>query len=248
MTNAITVRGVSKMFRKYPPQRPSTLHEALTQGFRKLRPSETFWALRDVDLDVPHGACMGLVGANGAGKSTLLRLIAQVGRPDRGTIEVQGRMSALLDLGTGFHPDLTGRENMLLGGVIGGLSRREVKRRFDEVVAFAELESFIDNPLRTFSTGMRLRLAFSVATLIEPVILLVDEVLTVGDLAFQHKCVRRIELLKAKGCTLVVCTHDPGLIRELCDSAVWLDAGRVAAAGSAASVLDGYVHAVDGNG
>jgi lipopolysaccharide transport system ATP-binding protein len=248
VTSAITVRGVSKRFRTYPPQRPSTLHEALTRGFRQLRPSETFWALRDVDLDVPYGACVGLVGANGAGKSTLLRLIAQVGRPDAGTIEVRGHMNALLDLGAGFHPDLTGRENVILGGVISGLSRREVKRRFDEIVAFAELESFIDNPLRTFSTGMRLRLAFSVVALAEPEILLVDEVLAVGDLAFQHKCVRRIDLLKAKGCTMLVCTHDLALVRELCDSAVWLDAGRIAAVGSAESVLDSYVHALDGNG
>lgn len=164
MTSAITVRGVSKRFWKYPPHRPSTLHEALVQGFRKLRASETFWALHDVDLDVPYGACLGLVGANGAGKSTLLRLIAHVGRPDAGTIDVRGRLSALLDLGTGFHPDLTGRENVLLGGVIGGLTRSEVRRRFDEIVA-AELESFIDNPLRTFSSGMRLRLAFAVAAL-----------------------------------------------------------------------------------
>jgi lipopolysaccharide transport system ATP-binding protein len=218
------------------------------QGFRKLRASETFWALHDVDLDVPCGACLGLVGANGAGKSTLLRLIADVGRPDAGTIDVRGRLSALLDLGTGFHPDLTGRENVFLGGVIGGLTRNEVRRRFDEIVAFAELESFIDNPLRTFSSGMRLRLAFSVAALTEPEILLVDEVLVVGDLAFQHKCMRRIEDLKAKGCTLMVCTHDPGLVRELCDSAVWLDAGRVAAAGSPAMVVDDYIRAADGRG
>jgi lipopolysaccharide transport system ATP-binding protein len=248
VTNAISIRGVSKRFLKYPPQRPSTLHEALTRGFRKLRPSETFWALCDVDLDVPYGACVGLVGANGAGKSTLLRLIAQVGRPDAGTIDVRGRMSALLDLGTGFHPDLTGRENVILGGVISGLTRREVRQRFDEIVGFAELESFIDNPLRTFSTGMRLRLAFSVAALVEPTILLVDEVLAVGDLAFQHKCVRRVELLKAKGCTLMVCTHDPGIVRELCDSAVWLDAGRIVASGSPGAVLDSYIHAADGRG
>jgi lipopolysaccharide transport system ATP-binding protein len=246
--NAITVRGVSKRFWSYPPHRPSTLHEALVRGFRKLRASETFWALRDVDLDVPYGTSLGLVGANGAGKSTLLRLIAHVGRPDAGTITVGGRLSALLDLGTGFHPDLTGRENVFLGGVIGGLTRGEVRRRFDEIVAFAELESFIDNPLRTFSSGMRLRLAFSVAALTEPEILLVDEVLVVGDLAFQHKCVRRIEDLKMKGCTLVVCTHDPGMVRELCDSAVWLDAGRVAAAGSSAIVVADYTRAADGRG
>jgi lipopolysaccharide transport system ATP-binding protein len=243
----ITVRGVSKQFRKYPPQRPSTLHEALTRGFRKLRPSETFWALRDIDLDVPPGASMGLVGANGAGKSTLLRLIAQVGRPDTGTIEVRGQMSALLDLGTGFHPDLTGRENVVLGGVISGLSRTEVRRRFDEIVAFAELESFIDNPLRTYSTGMRLRLAFSVAALAEPEILIIDEVLAVGDLAFQHKCALHIERLKAMGCTMLVCSHDPGLIRELCDTAAWLEAGRIASIGPAEPVLDGYIHALEAN-
>jgi lipopolysaccharide transport system ATP-binding protein len=248
VTNAISVRGVSKRFRQYPPHRPSTLHEALARGFGRLRPSTTFWALRDVDLEVPYGATVGLVGANGAGKSTLLRLIAQVGRPDAGKIEVRGRASALLDLGTGFHPDLTGRENVLLGGVISGLSRREVKDRFDEIVAFSELESFIDNPLRTFSTGMRLRLAFAVATLVDPEVLLVDEVLVVGDLPFQHKCVRRIEQLKSKGCTLLLCTHDTVLIRDMCDSAVWLDAGRIMAFGPAQPVIDGYVRASDANG
>jgi homopolymeric O-antigen transport system ATP-binding protein len=240
VTNAIAVRHVSKRFRQYHAHRPYTLHEALTGGFRALRSAETFWALRDIDFEVPRGSTIGLVGSNGAGKSTLLRLIAQVGRPDSGRIDVSGRVGALLELGTGFHPDLTGRENVLLAGVISGLLRREVRRRFDEIVAFSELESFIDNPLRTFSTGMRLRLAFSVAVLAEPEILLVDEVLVVGDLAFQHKCVRQIEHLKAKGCTLVLCAHDCGLIRDLCDSAVWLDAGRIAAAGPAPTVLENY--------
>jgi lipopolysaccharide transport system ATP-binding protein len=248
VTSAITVSGVSKRFRLYPPHRPSTLHEALARGFGSLRPSTTFWALRDVDLEVPHGATMGLVGPNGAGKSTLLRLIARVGRPDAGNIEVRGRASALLDLGTGFHPDLTGRENVLLGGVISGLSRREVRDRFDEILAFSELESFIDNPLRTFSTGMRMRLAFAVAALLDPEILLVDEVLVVGDLAFKHKCVNRIEQLKSKGCTLVLCTQDTALLGELCDSVVWLDRGRVVAAGPAQPVIDGYARASDANG
>jgi homopolymeric O-antigen transport system ATP-binding protein len=248
VTSAITVRGVSKRFQQYPPQRPATLHEALTHGFGRLRPSMTFWALRDINLEVPRGASMGLVGSNGAGKSTLLRLIAQVGRPDTGTIDVHGRARALLDLGTGFHPDLTGRENVMLGGVISGLTKREVKDRFEEIVAFSELEPFIDNPLRTFSTGMRLRLSFAVAALAEPEVLLVDEVLVVGDLAFQHKCVRRIEQLKAKGCTLLLCTQDVALIRDLCGSAVWLDKGRIVASGEAQSVVDGYVRASDGNG
>jgi lipopolysaccharide transport system ATP-binding protein len=243
VTNAISVRHVSKRFRQYHAHRPHTLHEALTRGFHALGSPEMFWALRDIDFEVPRGVAMGLVGSNGAGKSTLLRLIAQVGRPDSGTIDVGGRVGALLELGTGFHPDLTGRENVLLTGVISGLPRREVKRRFDEIVAFSELESFIDNPLRTFSTGMRLRLAFSVAVLAEPEILLVDEVLVVGDLAFQHKCVRQIQKLRAKGCTLMLCTHDTALIRDLCDSAVWLDAGRIAAAGPALTVLEDYVRA-----
>jgi lipopolysaccharide transport system ATP-binding protein len=219
------------------------LHEALSRGFGRLRPTTRFWALRDISMDVPQGASVGLVGPNGAGKSTLLRLIAQVGRPDTGSIEVQGRASALLDLGTGFHPDLTGRENVLLTGVISGLAKREVKDRFDEIVAFSELESFIDNPLRTFSTGMRLRLAFAVAALVDPEILLVDEVLVVGDLSFQQKCVRRIEQLKSKGCTLVLCTQDTALIGEMCDSAIWLNAGRIVASGPTQPVIDGYVRA-----
>jgi len=183
---------------------------------------------------------VGFIGNNGAGKSTLLRLLAKVGLPDSGSIVLDGRVGALLDLGAGFHGDLTGRENVLVGGVINGLSRREVRRRFDGIVAFAELEASIDNPLRTFSTGMRMRLAFAVATVVEPEILLVDEVLGVGDLAFQHKCALRIAELRARGSTLVVCSHQGPTIREICDNAIWLEDGRIRRAGHAREVVTAY--------
>jgi lipopolysaccharide transport system ATP-binding protein len=199
-----------------------------------------FWALRDIDLDVAAGSSLGLIGANGAGKSTLLRLIARVGRPDTGRIDVNGSLSALLDLGAGFHPDLTGRENVIVSGVIIGMRRAEVERRFDEIVAFAELEAFIDNPMRTYSTGMRMRLAFSLAVLAEPAVLLVDEVLTVGDLNFQEKCTSRIAELRARGCTMLLCSHDTNLILELCDSAAWLEGGRINRVGAAGDILEAY--------
>jgi lipopolysaccharide transport system ATP-binding protein len=240
VTPAIEVRGLSKRFRVQHAWRPRSFHEALTHGFRRLRPAETFWALREVSLTVPPGGAIGLVGNNGAGKSTLLRLVARVGRPDAGTITVRGRASAILDLGAGFHGDLTGRENLVLAGIINGLSRREVHQAFDRVVAFAGLEEAIDNPLRTFSTGMRMRLAFSIATVTQPDVLLVDEVLGVGDVAFQQKCAGRIAELRANGSTMVVCSHDGDSIRELCDQAVWLDQGRVAMAGPADDVVSAY--------
>jgi lipopolysaccharide transport system ATP-binding protein len=240
VTAAISVRGLSKLFRVHHAQRPRTMHEALSHGFGRLAPGVTFWGLRDVTLDVPRGSAVGLIGDNGAGKSTLLRLLGKVGRPDMGTIAVRGRVGALLDLGAGFHGDLTGRENVMLGAVINGLSRKEVRREFDAIVAFAGLEASIDNPLRTFSTGMRMRLAFAVATVVEPEILLVDEILGVGDIAFQHKCALRIQELRARGSTLVVCSHQGDTIREICDTAVWLDRGVVHQTGPAREVMTAY--------
>ncbi len=240
MTDAITVRGLAKQFRVHHAWRPRSLHEALSHGFGRLAPAEVFWALRDIDLDVPQGSAIGLVGNNGAGKSTLLRLLARVGLPDAGSITIRGRVAALLDLGAGFHGDLTGRENVMLGGVINGLSRREVRQAFDDIVEFAGLEAAIDNPLRTYSTGMQMRLAFSVATVVEPDVLLVDEILGVGDAAFQHKCAARIDRLRAQGSTLVVCSHQGDTIREICDTAVWLEHGRVREAGPADGVMTEY--------
>lgn len=243
MNTAIVARRVWKSYRRYDPHRPKTLHEALTRGFRRLRPRELLWALRDVSFAVPRGRGLALLGHNGAGKSTLLRLLGGVGRPDAGSVRVRGRIGALLEIGAGFHPDLTGEENVEIGGVVNGLSRRQVRERFDSIVAFAELEEFIGSPLRTYSTGMWMRLAFSVAVHVEPEILLVDEVLSVGDLRFQQKCLERIRGFRDRGCALVIATHELELVRSLCDSVAWLDGGRLVMYGPAGEVADRYVEA-----
>ncbi|MEW6421922.1 MAG: ABC transporter ATP-binding protein, partial [Deinococcota bacterium] len=221
MQGWIEVREVSKRFRRYRRDRPRTLKEWVLSGLRTLEPDEVFWGLRDVSFEVEPGQMVGLIGHNGAGKSTLLRLIGGVGRPDSGSIRTRGRIGALLDLGAGFHPDLSGRENVFILGVIAGLTRREVARRFDAIVAFAELEAFIDQPLRTYSSGMEMRLAFAVAAHTDPNILLIDEVLAVGDLAFQRKCTERIRQFREDGCTIVIVTHDMTQARELCDRVLW---------------------------
>ncbi len=241
MHDAVIVRNVSKQFHRYHPDRPRTLQEAVVKRLRQLGPEEHFWALCGVSFTIPHGRMIGLIGANGAGKSTLLRLIGGVVKPDEGQIQVRGRIGALLDLSTGFHPDLTGRDNIYIGGVIGGLTRQEVTERFDSIVSFAELEGFIDNPLRTYSSGMQMRLGFAVAAHIEPEILLIDEVLAVGDIAFQNKCLQRIKRFKENGSTIIMVTHQIDLVSELCDEAIWLQAGHIAAQGSPAEVVDRYV-------
>lgn len=241
MAAEIVVHSVGKSFRRYLPGRPSTLQEAVTHGLRGLRPVERFWALRNVSFSVSPGKMMGIMGTNGAGKSTLLRLIGGVGRPDEGQIHVSGRIGALLDLGAGFHPDLTGRENVYINGVISGLSRKEVSRSFDSIVHFAELEDFIDSPLRVYSTGMQMRLAFAIAAHIEPEVLLIDEVLAVGDITFQQKCIQRIEQFKSQGCTILLVSHDPAFITDLCDEAIWLRAGNLVSYGTASTVADQYL-------
>ena len=200
-----------------------------------------FWALREVSCSVAAGRTIGVIGNNGAGKSTLLRLIGGVGRPDEGSVQVHGRIGALLDLGVGFHPDLTGRENVFVSGVIAGLTRHEVAQRFDSIVAFAELQQSIDSPLRTYSSGMQMRLAFAVAIHTEPEILLIDEVLAVGDLAFQRKCLQRIAQFKAEGCTILLVSHDATLIQQLCDEVLWLRGGRLVAHGDPEVVVGQYV-------
>jgi lipopolysaccharide transport system ATP-binding protein len=206
-----------------------------------MRAGERFWALRDVSFDVEPGQIVGIVGSNGAGKSTLLRLIGGVGRPDQGKVEIPGQVAALLDLGTGFHPELTGRENVLVSGVIAGLTRRQVTERLESIVAFAELEQFIDSPLRTYSTGMQMRLAFAVGIHTTPDVLLIDEVLAVGDLAFQEKCLERIRQFKADNCAIVLVSHDTGQIRQLCDKALWLRRGRLVAEGDPEVIVEQYV-------
>lgn len=240
-TPPIVVENLGKKFRRFQANRPTTLVETVARGFRGLKATDYFWALQDVNFSVSRGQMLGVIGHNGAGKSTLLRLLGGVGQADKGEVRVNGRIGALLDLGTGFHPELSGRENLFVAGIIGGLTHREVTQRFDEIVAFAELETFIDSPLRTYSTGMQMRLAFAVAVHIEPEVLLIDEVLAVGDMAFQKKCLDRIASFKANGCTIVLVSHDVGMVQKLCDQVLWLRQGTVAAFGSAEAIGEQYV-------
>jgi len=241
MVGLIRVTSVGKRYRRYPPNRSFTLQEAVLRGLRSLTPAEHFWALREVSFEITPGKMVGVLGTNGAGKSTLLRLVGGVERPDEGQVEVIGRVGALLDLGAGFHPDLTGRENLYINGVISGLTRREITARFDEIVAFSELEQFIDSPLRTYSSGMQMRLGFSIAVHINPEILLIDEALSVGDIHFQQKCLERIESFKENGCTVLLVTHDPSMVSEYCDEAMWLRAGRLVSYGAGDVIAEQYL-------
>ena len=241
MGGSIQVSRLGKQYRRYPANRPFTLQEAFLHGWRGLKPVEYFWALREISFEIEQGKMVGLVGPNGAGKSTLLRLIGGVGKPDEGSIHIIGKIGALIDLGAGFHPDLTGRENIFINGVISGLTRQEVERRFDAIVDFAELEQFINSPLRTYSTGMQMRLGFSIAAHVEPEILLIDEALAVGDIAFQQKCLERITHFKESGCTILLVSHDANLIGRECDEALWLRSGRLVSYGPASIVADQYL-------
>ncbi len=236
MTSVVHVEGVHKRFRD--ASRPRTWKDALVTR----RPREDgVQALRDVDLDVPTGATMGVVGANGAGKSTLLRVIAGVLDADAGTVEVQGSVGSMLDLGAGFHPELTGRESAVLAAVISGRTRRAARRSVDWVCEFAGLDGFMDSPLRTYSSGMQARLAFAIATEQRPEVLLVDEVLAVGDVAFQQRCIGRLQEFQRQGTTSLLVSHDADLVRVLCDRVLWLDAGQVVADGSTDEVLGAYL-------
>jgi len=241
MDPMVVVANVGKTFRRYHADRPGTIQEAVAKGLRRMRTVERFWGLREVSFTVGAGKAVGIIGSNGSGKSTLLRLIGGVGRPDTGQIDVHGTIGALLDLGAGFHPDLTGRENALLAGILNGLTRRQVLERLDSIVAFAEVEKALDNPIRTYSSGMQMRLAFSVAVHTEPEILLIDEVLSVGDIAFQKKCMDRIAQFRAAGCSILLVSHEASVVQDLCDEAIWLSSGRLMAQGGAADVVRQYV-------
>lgn len=249
MIPPISVKGVGKTFRRYHQDRPGTIQEALARGVRGISRTvaiDRFWALKDVTFSVGPGRAVGIVGANGSGKSTLLRLIGGVGKPDAGTIEVRGRLGALLDLAAGFHPDMSGRENAVLAGILNGLTRKQVLERMAEIVAFAEIEEAIDSPVRTYSTGMQMRLAFSVAVHTEPGILLIDEVLAVGDISFQQKCLDRIRRFRAEGCSILLVSHVGSKIEEMCDDAIWLDHGELKAQGSAMDVVRAYKAHMEG--
>ena len=240
MQYAILVENVGKRFRRYHAEKPVTLMEAALKGFQRVKPLDELWALRGVSFEVAAGEMIGVIGHNGAGKSTLLQLLGKLAHPNEGRIKMRGRVGALLDLGAGFHGDLTGRENVFVTAIVAGLPRQEVARRFNQIVDFAELERFIDNPVRTYSTGMMMRLAFSVAVHSDPQILLVDEFLSVGDLSFQAKCLNRIAEMKAEGCAIVLVSHDVNQVERLCDRALWLKHGTVVAYGEPTLVAGQY--------
>ena len=235
---AVTVEHLSKRFRLYH-DRNQSLKAAVMRGRRAQY--EEFWALRDVSMEIAEGVSYGLIGTNGSGKSTLLKCLARILVPDEGSSSTRGKVSALLELGAGFHPELSGRENVYLNGSILGLSKAELERRFDDIVGFAGLERFIDTPVKNYSSGMYVRLGFSVAINVDPDILLVDEVLAVGDEEFQRKCNERFADLRAEGRTIVVVSHSLGAVQTLCDEVAWLDDGILKATGSAGEVIDEYM-------
>ena len=242
--SAIALERVSKVYRRYGYQRRfATLKSALLTGslVRHLRPDESFRALDDVSLTVAAGATCGIIGRNGSGKSTLLKLVAGITRPTGGQVRVAGRVSALIELGAGFHPEISGRENVFINGVMLGLSRREIGRRFDEIVEFAELEDFIDAPVKTYSSGMYMRLGFAVAVHVDPEILLVDEVLAVGDEGFSLKCLDKFAEFKRRGKTILLVTHALPMVERFCDEAVWLDGGRKRLTGDPRRVVQMYL-------
>ncbi len=240
---ALSAEGVWKEFDR-GSARASTLTQALLEPLRSWRRGDRFWALRDVSLTLAEGETIGLVGANGSGKTTLLRLVAGLGKPTRGRISRRRRVAAMLSLGETFDPLLTGRENAVTAAILGGYTRKEAARKVDEIIAFSELEEFFDRPVRMYSEGMRLRLAFAVAMTTEPDILVIDEVLAVGDLRFQDKCYRRLEELQETGCAILLASHDEAQVRRVCDRAVWLANGRMRAAGTPDDVFAAYREAM----
>jgi len=244
MANAIEVRDVHKLYRRYGRRKSfGTLKSALLSGraLGGLRPDATFEALKGVTFDVAAGRTFGIIGRNGSGKSTMLKLIAGIGKPTTGSVRVDGRVSALIELGAGFHPEISGRENVFINGMMLGLSKREIARRFDEIVRFAELEEFIDSPVKTYSSGMYMRLGFAVAINVDPDVLLVDEVLAVGDETFTHKCLDKFAELRRRGRTVLLVTHSLDMVTRFCDEALWLDNGRVRAQGDPKRVIDTYL-------
>jgi ABC-type polysaccharide/polyol phosphate transport system ATPase subunit len=245
--NAIELTNVSKIYRRYSGRQFATLKSALLQRsiLRDLRPSETFPALTDVSFTVPKGSTYGVIGRNGSGKSTALKLVAGITKPTSGTVRVDGRISALIELGAGFHPEISGRENVFINGIMLGLTKREVQRRFDEIVDFAELTDFIDAPVKTYSSGMYMRLGFAVAIHVDPDVLLIDEVLAVGDEGFTHKCLDKFAEFRRRGRTILLVTHSLNLVERFCDEALWLDSGHAKTHGDPKRVVGAYLTAVE---
>ncbi len=242
--NAIEVAGVTKIYRRYAQRKQfATLKSAILQGtlVGELKPEETFLALKDVSFNVPQGCTFGVVGRNGSGKSTALKVVAGITKPTSGTVRVDGRISALIELGAGFHPEISGRENVFINGIMLGLTKREITRRFNEIVEFAELEDFIDAPVKTYSSGMYMRLGFAVAIHVDPDVLLIDEVLAVGDEAFTHKCLDKFAEFRRRGKTILLVTHSLNLVERFCDEALWLDAGQTRGIGDPRRVVSAYI-------
>jgi ABC-type polysaccharide/polyol phosphate transport system ATPase subunit len=246
---AVVVEDVAKIYRRFQHRNQfKTLKSALLTRslLADLTPDQTFTALDGVSLSVPKGTTFGVIGENGSGKSTLLKLVAGITKPTRGRIAVNGRVSALIELGAGFHPEITGRENVAINGIMLGLTRREIEQRFDEIVDFAELKDFIDAPVKTYSSGMYMRLGFAVAVHVSPDVLLIDEVLAVGDEAFSRKCLDKIGEFRRRGKTIFFVTHSLGLAEKICDDVLWLRHGRPADHGDPKRVVDAYLTYVAG--
>jgi lipopolysaccharide transport system ATP-binding protein len=267
---AIRIEHVSKHYRIGAKIRHDTLRDQLMYGLtsmfgRKTRSfggdeepclrglgmserPDNFWALKDISFDVKHGEVLGIIGSNGAGKSTLLKILSRITEPSRGRVEIQGRVSSLLEVGTGFHPELTGRENVYLNGAILGMKKAEIARKFDEIVAFAEVEKFIDTAVKRYSSGMLVRLAFAVAAHLEPEILIIDEVLAVGDTAFQKKCLGVMKDVSRAGRTVLFVSHNLTAVENLCQRAFMLCEGKVSFSGTSRETVDHYLQSVSGNG
>lgn len=239
---AVRVEGVAKRFRLYHDRNQSLKATILNRGRASF---EEFWALDGIDFEVHQGETFGLIGHNGSGKSTMLKCLARILEPDRGRISVEGRVSALLELGAGFHPELSGRENVYLNASILGMGRKEVDARFDEIVGFAGLERFIDTPVKNYSSGMYVRLGFAVAVQASPDVLLIDEVLAVGDEEFQRRCNERLSELRHAGVTIIVVSHAMGAVRNICDRVAWFDHGAQRAVGDADDLIDDYLAEVE---
>lgn len=235
--SVVTLKGVSKRYRIYPSQR-DRLKDIISFG--RSRRGHDFWALKDIDLEIARGTTMGIMGRNGAGKSTLLKIVSGVLQPTTGAREVNGRLAALLQLGAGFNGEFTGRENVLLNGLILGIDRREMLQRFDEIEAFADIGEFMDQPVKTYSSGMRARLGFAVAVNVEPDILIVDETLSVGDAVFKHMGLQKMRELRDSGTTILFVSHSMGLVKNFCSEAVLLHKGRMIAHSDTAEIIDRY--------
>lgn len=239
---AVRVDHVSKSFRMYH-ERNQTIKAAIMR--RRTSVHEDFWALKDVTFDVPRGSTFGLIGSNGSGKSTLLKCLANIYYPNEGTITHYGRIAAMLEVGSGFHSELSGRENIFLNGSILGMSKKEISRKYDEIVEFSGVEHFIDQPVKNYSSGMYVRLGFAIAINVNPDILVVDEVLAVGDAEFQEKCFAKFRELKAAGKTVILVSHSMETVQAMCDQAAWLSHGELKAVGEAKGTIAQYLDSLD---